>query len=178
VRLLIGYDSTVADWVAERIPQLERGTDFGPLVALGVVDARGELAAGVVFHGFVPKYRAIEASFAASSSRWLTRPLASAIMAYPFGQLGVQRVGTRTPRRNRRARDFVERFGFKREGLIRRGFGDDDMVLSGNLACARPPPGSGRAGGPVSTRSMDSRCASGSRSRNPTHGQPILAPGP
>ncbi len=134
MKLLVGYDAAVAAFVAERIPQVNRGDDFGPSTAIGVVNRRGDLVAGVIFHGFIRPYRCIEASFAADCASWLTRPLATEIMAYPFGQLKVQRVGTRTPKRNRRARDFIERFGFKREGLIRKGFGDDDMVLSGMLA--------------------------------------------
>ena len=134
MRLLLGFDAAVAEFVAQRIPQVGQGVLFGPCSAIGVVDARNVLVAGVVFHGYMPACRSIDASFAADTPRWLTRSLASGIMAYPFTQLGVGRVTTLTPKRNRRARDFVERFGFKREGLLRKGFGDDDAVVSGLMA--------------------------------------------
>lgn len=47
--------------------------------------------------------------------------------------LRCQRLTAITPRRAKAARRFLDAFGFKREGLIRKGFGDDDAVVSGML---------------------------------------------
>ena len=88
---------------------------------------------GVVFSNWQPACRSIEVSFASASPRWLTRRLIGAILSYPFVQLDCQRITALTPRRARSARRFIDAFGFKREGLIRQGFGDDDAVVSGML---------------------------------------------
>jgi RimJ/RimL family protein N-acetyltransferase len=44
------------------------------------------------------------------------------------------RITSQTPKRNRRARQFLQKFGFKQEGCVRLGFGDDDSIISGLLA--------------------------------------------
>lgn len=133
MRLLYGADAVVAQWVAERIPQMESGEDFGPCVAIGVVAEDSTPLGGVVFNNWQPKFRSIEVSFAASSARWLTRPLISEILTYPFAGLDCRRITAVTPRKAASARRFLEVFGFKREGLVREGFGDDDAVVSGLL---------------------------------------------
>ena len=138
MRLVIGHDQFFSAWVAARIPQMVGGPGFGPCTAIGV--AHGDIVLGAcVYHGFAPQWRNIEMSFASVDRRWLIGPpgerksIIQGLMAYPFGQLKVARVTTYTPKRNREARRFLDRFGFKREGLIRRGFGADDMVVSGLL---------------------------------------------
>lgn len=133
MRLALGRSAETADWVAARIPHLGSGDAFGPCAALGVEDADGSLIGGVVFSGWRPSCRSIEASFASDTARWLTRRLITQIMAYPFGQLDCQRVTAITPRKAGPARRFLDAFGFKREGLVRKGFGDDDAVISGLL---------------------------------------------
>lgn len=132
MRLLYGQDAVVGRWVSERIPHMA-GADFGPMVALGVLGRDDALIGGVVFHEYRPRCRSIEASFASASPRWLTKNLIGRIMAYPFDQLLCERVTAVTPRKAASARRFLDEFGFKREGLIRRGFGDDDAVISGLL---------------------------------------------
>ena len=132
MRLVLDRSQQVADWVSARIPQMQ-GLSFGPCAAIGVIAGDGTPLAGVVFHDHLPQWKSIQASFAADSPRWLTRRLAVQIMSYPFGQLDCQRVTTWTPKRNRPARKFIDAFGFKREGVIRQGFGDDDVIVSGML---------------------------------------------
>lgn len=131
MQLVCGHDADVAAWVAARIPQMTAASDFGPCTAIGVVGADGQPLGGVVFHNWQPRFRNIEISFAADSARWLTRRLIVGILSYPFDQLGVARLTTLTPKKNRPARKFIDRFGFRREGVLRRGFGDDDMIVSG-----------------------------------------------
>lgn len=128
MRLLVGYDADVAAYVASRIP----GCDgFGPMAAIGVVDKNNLLVAGVVFSDYQPQYGNIQVSFASDRADWLTPGLVRAIMHYPFYQLGCNRITTLTPKRNRRARQFLSKFGFRHEGTIRKGFGADDCIVSG-----------------------------------------------
>lgn len=151
MRCAYGYDAQVADWVAQRIPHMGRGEDFGPCAAIGVVDENDVILGGVVFHSYRRAYGDIELSFASqasaevrdrmrssgtravSSRRWLTQPIIRELLSYPFVQLQCQRVTGVTPRRATSARRFLDHFGFKREGNVRRGFGDDDAIISGLL---------------------------------------------
>jgi len=133
MRLVLGQDRDVAAWVAARIAHMGASADFGPCAAIGIADEAGRALGGVVFSNFQPGFRSIEVSFAAETSRWLTRPLICGILSYPFVQLDCQRVTAVTPRGARKARSFLDRFGFKREGVVRRGFGTDDAIISGLL---------------------------------------------
>lgn len=138
MRVLTGHDAGVADWVARQIPIMAAkvarepfGKAFGPSTAIGVINEDGWLIGGVVYHGYDPDFRSIEMSFASASSRWLTRDIISVLLGYPFDQLGCIRVTGATPKRSAAARRFVDKFGFKREGVIRKGFGSDDAIISG-----------------------------------------------
>lgn len=134
MRLVVGEDAVVAAWVAARIPHMARnGLDFGPCAAIGVVSETGEPLGGVVYHNYRPHCADIELSFASASPKWLTRPLIRGLMAYPFDQVGCQRVTGVTPKRAKEARAFLDKFGFKREGVVRFGFGDDHAIISGLL---------------------------------------------
>lgn len=139
MRLLYGHDAEVTHWVcshiphlAERIPYFELGQVLGPSAAVGVLDG-GDLVAGVVFHGYDPFVKAIEVSCAATSARWANRETFREILRYPFAQLGCQRVGAVTPRRATSPRRFLEGLGFKREGSLRRAFGEDAAIVYGLL---------------------------------------------
>lgn len=138
MRLVWGTSGDVAgacvgEFVAARIAHMSRAADFGDFAACGVLGTDGALIGGVVFNGYRPTYGSIEVSFAAERRNWLTRPVITAILRYPFDQLGVQRLTAVTPRKAASARRFLERFGFRREGLVRQGFGSDDAVISGLL---------------------------------------------
>lgn len=133
MRLRYGDDAVVAAWVAARIDHVAMGTDFGPCKAIGVETDRGELVGGVVYHNFMPSVGNIELSFASARRNWLTRPLICGLLSYPFDQLQCQRVTGVTPRRATSARRFLDQFGFKREGCVRRGFGTDHAIISGLL---------------------------------------------
>jgi len=128
LRLLYGHNETVSQWVASLIPGM---TEFGPSTAIGVINDSGTLVGGVVFHDYQPQWKNIQVSFAATQANWLTPNLVCAILSYPFDQVGVARITSLTPKRNRRARQFLNKFGFRLEGNIRLGFGDDDAILSG-----------------------------------------------
>ncbi|HLI66322.1 MAG TPA: GNAT family protein [Caulobacteraceae bacterium] len=133
MQLVLDQSEAVAAWVAARIPQMEGAGDFGACAAIGVAAEDGRALGGVVFHNYQPRFRNIEASFASESPRWLTRRLIGQIMAYPFDQLACQRLTAITPKKAAAARAFLDHFGFKREGVVRKGFGDDDAIVSGLL---------------------------------------------
>jgi RimJ/RimL family protein N-acetyltransferase len=134
VRLIWNDDAAVAAWVAARIPWVGEAAAFGPCRAVGVASEDGRPAAGVVFSSWHPRFASIEIAAASETPRWLTRALIAQIMGYPFDQLRCQRVMAVTPRRAAAARRFLETFGFKREGIARRGFGAfGDAVVFGML---------------------------------------------
>lgn len=133
MRLVYGYDQIVSNWVAARIPNMG-GLPFPPSTAIGVVDNNDQPIGGVVFTNHQPQYGSIDISCASITPRWLTKRLIRGIFAYPFGQLKVGRVTAITPRTATSSRRFLEQFGFKLEGLVRRGFGTDDAVVYGLLA--------------------------------------------
>lgn len=141
MKLLFGHDADVTHWVTERIPHaavripyFERGQVFGPAVAIGVLDKGGQLVAGVVYHNHDPFVRSIEVSCAADSPRWGSRQTFGSLLRYPFGQLQCQRVTAATPRKSTSTRRFLEGLGFKREGSVRLGFGNDNAIIYGLLA--------------------------------------------
>ncbi len=132
MRVILDQSEAVAAWVAARIPQMEGAADFGPCIAIGVVAADGRALGGVVFSNYQPRFGNIEVSFASESPRWLTKNLIRQI-PYPFDQLACARITAITPKKARAARAFLDHFGFKREGVVRRGFGSDDAIVSGLL---------------------------------------------
>lgn len=131
MRLVLGRDREVADWTKARIPHAH---EWGPFSAIGVADESENLIAGVVFNNYHPHYKSIEISTASSTRRWLTKSLITGISAYPFEQLGCQRVTAATPRNAHTARQFLETFGFQPEGIVRLGFGSQDAHIFGLLA--------------------------------------------
>lgn len=133
MRLILDDSANVCAWVSERIPQMGGGYFDQYAIGIGVASNDGGALGGVVFHDYQPRARNIEVSFASDGPRWLSRAMISGILAFPFDQLQLNRITTLTPRLNVPARRFVELFGFKREGVIRQGFGDDDMIVSGML---------------------------------------------
>jgi RimJ/RimL family protein N-acetyltransferase len=125
LRLVLGRDEIVGLWAEARIPHMSLA-HLGAYVSMGIEDTKGDLRGAVLFHGYAPQYRGIEISFALESPRYLSRSIIQGVFSYPFNQLGAMRVTAATPgsKSARRARRFLETFGFKREGLARLGFGE------------------------------------------------------
>jgi RimJ/RimL family protein N-acetyltransferase len=135
LKVVIDRSGAVARWVASRIPLMGGTLGFeDKAVSFGVLSDTGQPLGGVVFTDWQPAYRSIQISFASASPKWLTPRLVTAILEYPFGQLACSRITSLTPSRAASAVGFLNRFGFRREGLIRRGFGTDDAIISGLLA--------------------------------------------
>lgn len=132
MRLVLGQDKPVADWVARQLGSNEENF-FGPCTAIAVVGDDDEPLAGVVFAGYRPAYQSLEISMAAVSPRWARRGVIHALLAYPFEQLKCQRVQVTIPLGNKRAQRFCKGIGFVQEGVIRRGFGREHAVVMGML---------------------------------------------
>lgn len=134
MKLILGQDAAVADWVLARIPHMAGG-DFGPCVAIGIATDAGVLVAGAVYHGYVrfPDGGDIQMSMAADTARWARTGVIRALLHYPFVQAGCHRITTLTPAHNERALRINRGLGFEFEGRVRRGFGNDDCIIMGLL---------------------------------------------
>ena len=112
--VLYGADDLVAEWVQRRLGGLKAHT---PYVALGVTDGT-ELLGGIVF--FNSTGNDIQCAVAAVGPI-AARPRAMAqIFAYPFVQLGLDRVSAEIELDNARSIKLAQGLGFVREGTKRR----------------------------------------------------------
>nr|DAF83398.1 MAG TPA: hypothetical protein [Caudoviricetes sp.]DAK00527.1 MAG TPA: hypothetical protein [Caudoviricetes sp.] len=123
-----GHDRTVAAWVARQIPGCARG--FGNCRALGVADG-AKLVAGVVYHNWEPEHGVIELSGAATTPRWLTRPVLWTMFSYPFAgigcQMAVMRVSARNQQWNGRGLPrLLKAYGFENHTIPRLYGRDED----------------------------------------------------
>jgi RimJ/RimL family protein N-acetyltransferase len=107
-----GHDGSVAHFVATLIPHCRRG--FGPNAkAIGVVDDKGRLIAGLVYHNWDPEAGIIEISGAAlPGTYWLTRETLARMYQYPFHQCGCQMVVQRTPADDVRLLGILAAYGY------------------------------------------------------------------
>jgi hypothetical protein len=118
MNLLLGHDSTVAEWVGRMV-----GKPFNPpFTAIGVLDTEGTLRGGFVFTSFIDQ--SIELSLAGKAS--MTREAWAGVLAYVFDQLGCKRLSVHTRRGNKVMRRQVSRTGFFFEGVARRIYGNED----------------------------------------------------
>lgn len=128
MKILEGADEYIARWMQKTLLDL----NLQKYVALGIMDD-DKIIAGIAYHNFMKNYNNIEISMVAVSPKWATKNIIKTLLAYPFEQLGCQRITTCTPAKNIRAIRFNLGIGFKHEGTIRRGCGEDDMIICGML---------------------------------------------
>lgn len=121
MRLVLGHDVAVAEWVSSRIGE----PIVPPYTALGWINGDGDLAVGFVFFGYIPGGN-IEMGLAASGR--LTRGILCAVADYAFRQSGASRITAHTKRKNIRAADMLKRAGFVQECVCRDYYPDDDAV--------------------------------------------------
>jgi len=121
MRLLLGHDDAVAQWVGWKI-----GVPLSqPYTAIGWIDDPGHLQVGFVFHNYVPGGN-IEIAVAASGM--LTRSILATVGNYAFNQAGARRIMARTPASNKKACDILQRIGFVKESVCRHFYPDDDAA--------------------------------------------------
>jgi len=129
-------DSVVmAKWAAHMIPHMN-GQPFDAPASIAFLDDAGEVGGMVVYSSYQPQYGNIQVSFVVANPKCLSRNLLSALLRYPFTQLGVQRVTAITPSdETTSVWRFLQAFGFTREGRVRRGLGTEgDAIIWGLLA--------------------------------------------
>lgn len=110
--VLFEADREVAEFVASRIKDMK--APFVNYVALGVV-RNHTICGGIVYHDNVG--HDIMASAAFTTLRWWNCETVKTLFAYPFITNGCSRVSIKTGRENSRARNMIERLGFKLEGV-------------------------------------------------------------
>ena len=126
--VIYGQDELVRNWVAERVDEDRFQSD----VAIGLAED-GELIAGVVYNMFTGPSISMHVA-AMPGRRWITKDFLWRAFAYPFIQLGCQRVTGLVREDNLDAQRFDEHLGFVREGLLRSACEDgQNMILYGML---------------------------------------------
>ncbi|MCA3704249.1 MAG: GNAT family N-acetyltransferase [Methylobacterium sp.] len=129
--LLFGHSDLVAQWVLEKIPDVQT---FGKCEAIGVGNAdTGRLYAGVVFHDYQPHFETISVSIAAVNPMWATRQTIKALLHYPFEQIGVNLVTAIMRSTNARSLKTNEAIGFKRDGILRHRFGQGVHAVTASM---------------------------------------------
>lgn len=131
MHLVYGQDSYVVTWVCGLLDM-----DIPHLCSsIGISDGLKLIGGAVYSNQYLDrkgKPFSIEISFGTVDVRWGNRAIISALLGYPFVQLKVKRVQSTVSRRNRHVRQFLERLGFKLEGVGRQAWpqGGDACVYS------------------------------------------------
>jgi RimJ/RimL family protein N-acetyltransferase len=127
-KVIYGGDFHISKWVGRRVDE----DNFGPCTAIGL-EEDGKLIAGVVYNMYTEAGICMHVA-ADPGKRWMTRDFLYRAFAYPFIQLGCNRVTGLVRVDNIEARRFDEHLGFVQEGVIRKGATDGtDLILYGML---------------------------------------------
>lgn len=119
MKILLGHDQAVADWVAKQ----PFGKPFhAPYNAIGVIDASGRLTGGFVFTGYTGD--CVEMSVAGRGM--VCRDAWRAMLSYVFDQLGCSRLQVHTSEQNKPVKRLLPKAGFNFEGPCRRLYGRHD----------------------------------------------------
>lgn len=117
--LIYGHDRELSLWAGLKLSyDGPIGFPHNP-VAIGVA-RHGAIVAAAIFYDY--RLTSIEVTFVTTSPRWASRENIKAILSYPFLQLGCKRVTAITEEGNGAARAFLERLGFRQEGVHPDGF--------------------------------------------------------
>lgn len=127
-KTVYGRDYFISQWVGYRVNE----DNFGSCTAIGL-EEDGKIIAGVVYNMYTEASICMHVA-AEPGKRWLTKDFLYRVFAYPFIQLGCNRVTGLVRVDNIEARRFDEHLGFVQEGVIRRGATDGtDLILYGML---------------------------------------------
>lgn len=123
--IIYGRDKYILAWAREVY-----GFEFHPpCVTIGIAKD-GELIGAVVFNNYTGPD--IEASVM-GEPRAFTPTVIRTCFRYAFQTSGCVRATLRTRKKNRKARELIERMGFRQEGCLKRYYGNDDAVIYGLL---------------------------------------------
>lgn len=119
-------NKALAEWCAEKIGARSLQE---PYSAIGVFEHE-DLKAVLVYNNYHAKEGVVEVHGAATTPRWLTRPVLYAMYDFPFNRLGCQTVIQRNDPNNRRLARMLLAYGFKEFRLPRlRGRGKDESIF-------------------------------------------------
>lgn len=128
-RFLYGHTQAVSAFVSRIVWGAPRG--FGACQTIGVLDAKGRLVGGMVYHNWHPEAQVIEMSGASTTPKWLTRAVLHEIFAYPFERLGCQLAVMRVSERDTRLHRTLTRLGFDAHPIPRlRGRDEGEIVFT------------------------------------------------
>jgi len=111
--LIYGHDSELSLWVGLQLGLKGPVRGVNP-TAIGV-SRHGSIVAAALFSNYQPP--TIEITFVTTTPRWASREMIKGILAYPFVQLSCKRITAITEECNGPARVFLERLGFRQEGI-------------------------------------------------------------
>ena len=133
MRLAWGLEEPIGRYLSAQFPELMRFGEYQPDLAAGFVDNAGVLF-GAVGLRFDNAWDA-QLSIYVERRGLLTASVLRELFTVAFGRLQLVRLTCRVAKGNRRARDFVERLGFRLEGSMRRAFdGRRDAMVYGMTA--------------------------------------------
>ena len=110
----------LARWIEARVPSC---APLGDCRTIGFIAPDRRLVAAVAYNNYREGV-SVEGTIAADSARWATRGNIGAVLALPFGHLGVRLFIALTHVRNARSRKLLEGVGFKPIGVMPELFGD------------------------------------------------------
>lgn len=118
----------LGEWARARIPGIRSWGDWYQAIGKEV---NGKIVAAVIYNHY--DFEHSIAMHVAAENGWFSKDFMAAVFAYPFEQLGCERVTGYVAANKRRELRFFEALGFVREGLMRKGLPDDDLVILGLL---------------------------------------------
>jgi RimJ/RimL family protein N-acetyltransferase len=133
----VKYLGFVEEEKAERWARERLGLDQEPefFRAASAVDAQGDYVCVVVITNFTS--RNVDLNIAMESKKMRPRAtieMFNGIFGFVFKDLGIARVTGLLRGKNAQSIRISEHFGFKREGVMRKAFEDDDLHIYGFLA--------------------------------------------
>lgn len=126
MKVVPGHDRAVEEFVSSRAPLEE--PQFGPCVTLAILDTKGRLVGGIVYHNYRPRWQTIELSGAIDSWAAASPQTAREVLAFAFEKLGVQKIWTQSGLSNTRALKVLRAYGFTKEAILAHEYGPEHCV--------------------------------------------------
>lgn len=123
-RVLLGRSQLVAEFVKQRVEGLWSTAD---LVGIGLVED-DRLIAGVLYDCYNGSSMCMHVA-AVPGRHWMTKDFLRVVFAYPFRQVGVQKLIGLVGSGNVDARRFDENIGFVLEATLKGAHPDGDLLV-------------------------------------------------
>jgi len=108
MQVIWGHEAVVVPFVAH---MADTTANYGPCVTAAVVDGKGDMVAGFIFHDYDPKAGVMQCSGAALTPKWCTREVLSELFRYVFETNECQMVVARTHEDNAPVRRLWKALG-------------------------------------------------------------------